>query len=129
MDEIRALNVISKHVVSGERIQTVFRLRIRLGNKRNESVKWFLHVSTEIDKRDPLRRFPDNYVPPRSLTLTKQKRVDSLGDAREYVYPCRQPSRGTRAVLLLLNSTVAPRAITPLFSFSLFLPRANRAPP
>lgn len=39
-------------------------LRMRpLRNERNETVKWFLHVSTEIDKRDSLRRFPDNYVP------------------------------------------------------------------
>lgn len=35
----------------------------RSRNERNETVKWFLHVSTEIDKRDSLRRFPDNYVP------------------------------------------------------------------
>jgi len=103
MDEIRALNVISKHVVyraKGSRQFFDSGIRV-LRNKRNESVKWFLHVSTEIDKRDPLRRFPDNYVPPHSLTLTKQKRVDSLADARRaireytsiYVYPCR---RGTR---------------------------------
>lgn len=48
MDEIRAIGPVA----------------VRAGcDKRSESVKWFLHVSTEIDKRDPLRRFPDNYVP------------------------------------------------------------------
>lgn len=62
MDEIRALNVISKWYAARNAIGPVLDADL-LRNKRNETVKWFLHVSTEIDKRDPLCRFPDNYVP------------------------------------------------------------------
>lgn len=63
MDETR----VSKYtIVRRETTGAGFGIALRmrpLRNERNETVKWFLHVSTEIDKWDSLRRFPDNYVP------------------------------------------------------------------
>lgn len=77
----------------------------------------------EIDKRDPLRRFPDNYVPPRSLTLTKQKRVDSLarGCARVRILAAARARRPAPAKLDSSTQSYYPPAA---LSFSLFLPRA-----